>query len=125
MSDTPEPADAERSESAAAPDASAPGSAGSSPPAEPDDAAPVAVDAAAGISPKEFLRLVGIGAAIGIPAALVAAGFLALVNVAEDWLWKDLPDALGQSEPPWYLVMGLPVVGAVIVLVARRMLPGN
>ena len=33
-----------------------------------------------------YLRLVLLGAVIGIPAALVAAGFLALVHVLEDWL---------------------------------------
>ena len=63
-----------------------------------------------------YLRLVLYAALIGIPAALVAAGFLALVHVVEDWLWTDLPDALGATEPPWYLVLGLPVVGALVVL---------
>lgn len=73
----------------------------------------------------DFLRLIAIGAAIGIPAALVAAGFLALVNTCEDWLWTDLPDALGHDEPPWYLVVGLPAVGALLVLAGRRLLPGD
>ena len=72
-----------------------------------------------------YLRLIGLGALIGLPAALVAAGFLALVHEAEDWLWHDLPDALGHSSPPWYLIVGLPVVGAAIVLAARRLLPGD
>jgi H+/Cl- antiporter ClcA len=73
----------------------------------------------------EYLRLVLYGALIGIPAALVAAGFLAFVHVLEGWLWTDLPKALGTSTPPWYLVLGLPVVGAGIVVVARRFLPGD
>ena len=47
-----------------------------------------------------YLRLIGLGALIGLPAALVAAGFLALVHELEDWLWHDLPDALGHSAPP-------------------------
>jgi H+/Cl- antiporter ClcA len=72
-----------------------------------------------------YLRLVLLGAAIGIPAALVAALFLAAVHEVEHWLWEDLPDALGASSPPWYLVMGLPVVGAVFVIVARAYLPGD
>ena len=57
---------------------------------------------------KEYLRLILLAALIGIPAALVAAGFLAFVNLLEDWLWTDLPKALGSSAPPWYLVLGLP-----------------
>ena len=74
---------------------------------------------------RAFLRLILIGAVIGIPAALVAAGFLALVNWVEDLLWTDLPRQLGLSAPPWYLVLTLPVIGAVIVALSRRYLPGD
>jgi H+/Cl- antiporter ClcA len=76
-------------------------------------------------SGRTYLRLILLAAAIGIPAALVAAGFLALVHWLEDRLWTDLPDRLGYSSPPWFLVIGLPVVGAAIVIAARRLLPGD
>lgn len=66
-----------------------------------------------------------LGAAIGVPAALVAALFLALVHDLEHWLWHDLPDALGHSTAPWYLVVGIPVVGAAVVVAARLLLPGD
>ncbi len=72
-----------------------------------------------------YLKLVLIAAAIGIPAALVAALFLALVHELENLLWDDLPDQLGYDSPPAYLVIGLPVVGALIVILARRLLPGD
>jgi chloride channel protein, CIC family len=72
-----------------------------------------------------YLRLIGLGALIGIPAALLASVFLALVHLIEDLLWQDLPRLLGSEAPPWYLVVGLPVVGAAIVFVARRFLPGD
>ena len=62
---------------------------------------------------------------IGIPAALVAAAFLGLVDLVERLLWTDLPNALGESSPPWYLVVGLPVIGAVLVMLVRRFLPGD
>ena len=65
------------------------------------------------------------GALVGVPAALAAAGFLALVHELESWLWDDLPRSLGASSPPWYLVVGLPVAGAAVVLVARTLLPGT
>ncbi len=74
---------------------------------------------------RAYLRLVLLGAAIGVPAALVAALFLALVHDLHQWLWHDLPDALGHSSAPWYLVVGLPVVGAAVVVVARLLLPGD
>ena len=76
-------------------------------------------------SGRAYLHLVLLGAAIGIPAAVVAALFLALVHDLEHWLWHDLPDSLGHSSPPWYLVIGLPVVGAALVVGARLFLPGD
>jgi chloride channel protein, CIC family len=76
-------------------------------------------------SPGAFLRLVALGALIGIPAAFLAALLLAFVHDLEGWLWDDLPDALGYSSPPWFLVVGRPVVGAALVVVARRLLPGD
>ena len=39
-----------------------------------------APESAATVSPAAALRLVGLGALVGIPAALVAAGFLAAVH---------------------------------------------
>ena len=89
-----------------------------------DTAAP-----AAGAEPqldgKAYLRLIGIGAAVGIPAALVAVAFLGLVHYLEGWLWTDLPKAMGFSSPPWWMIVGLPVVGALLVWVARALLPGD
>src|SRR5689334_9714850 len=77
------------------------------------------------ISGGQYLRLVALAAAVGIPAALVAAVFLAVVHWIETWLWDDLPVMLGYTQPPWFLLIGLPVAGAVVVLVARRLLPGD
>jgi H+/Cl- antiporter ClcA len=77
------------------------------------------------LSGAQYLRLILTGALIGLPAAAVAAGFLAFVHEAEGWLWHDLPDALGYSSPPWFLVIGLPVAGAAVVIVARSFLPGD
>lgn len=73
----------------------------------------------------QYLGVVGLAAAIGIPAALLAALFLAFVHQCEHWLWTDLPSALGYSSPPWYLVIALPIVGAGVVWVARAGLPGD
>lgn len=47
-----------------------------------------------------YLRLVALGAVIGIPAALFAALFLAFVHDLEHWLWDDLPSSLGYTSPP-------------------------
>ena len=74
---------------------------------------------------RAYLKLVLLGAAIGIPAALLATVFLAVVHWLEDLLWTTLPAQLGVEEPPWYLLLLLPVVGAVVVALARRFLPGD
>ena len=71
------------------------------------------------------LRLVVLGGVLGVPAALLAAVFLAVVHWVEHWLWTDLPHDLGTKAPPWYLVIGLPVVGAAVCAVARTLLPGD
>jgi chloride channel protein, CIC family len=71
------------------------------------------------------LRLVALGALVGIPCAAAAAVFLGLVHELQHWLWTDLPHDLGESGPPWYLVLGLPVAGGVIVWAARTFLPGD
>jgi H+/Cl- antiporter ClcA len=76
-------------------------------------------------SATEYLRLVGIAALIGVPAALAAALFLALIHSLEEWLWTELPASLGYAAPPWYFVLGLPVLGALLVVVARAFLPGD
>jgi len=74
---------------------------------------------------RRTLRLVGLGALVGLPAALVAALFIAVVHELEHWLWHDLPERLDASGPPWYLVLGLPLAGACVVLAARTLLPGD
>ena len=51
-------------------------------------------------SATEYLRLVGIAALIGVPSALAAALFLALIHALEDWLWTELPASLGYAAPP-------------------------
>ena len=71
------------------------------------------------------LRLVVVGGVLGVPAALLAAVFLAVVHELEHWLWTDLPHDLGTKTPPWYLVIGLPVVGAAVCVLARSLLPGD
>ena len=50
-----------------------------------------------GLTGAAYLRLVALGALVGIPAGLVAALFLGLVHELQHVLWTDLPDALGGS----------------------------
>ncbi|KRF34144.1 chloride channel protein [Nocardioides sp. Soil805] len=62
---------------------------------------------------------------IGIPVALVAWGFLALVTVLQDWVWHDLPQDLGWERPAaWYCVVVLGL-GGLLVGVVVAVLPGR
>ena len=72
-----------------------------------------------------LLRLIAFGAIIGIPAALISLAFFTAVHYLEHFLWTDLPSALGEATTPAYLVVGLPVVGALIVAGGRLFLPGD
>ena len=74
---------------------------------------------------RDYLRLLGLGALIGVPAAVVAIAFLSLVHWLEHWLWVSLPASMGLSTPPWWLIVALPVVGAVLVWAASTFLPGH
>ena len=69
------------------------------------------------IEGRSYLRLVGLGALIGVPAAALAAVFVAVVHELEDWIWPD--------SPAWYLVIGLPIVGGALCALARGLLPGD
>src|SRR6476659_6735358 len=94
-------------------------------PSGPAAAAPSAPGGPPAIRPDQYLRAIGMAALMGIPAALVGFGFLWLVHVVQHWLWDSVPHALNRSEPPWWLVVFLPAVGGAIVLLARRLLPGD
>jgi H+/Cl- antiporter ClcA len=91
----------------------------------PATAPPAAAPAAPALDPKLFLRLIVLGALIGVPAALAAALFQAAVHEGQDLLWTSLPQRMGRSSPPWYLVVFLPAVGGAIVWAARKFLPGD
>src|SRR4051794_1217109 len=94
-------------------------------PATPADRRPAApAPTAPLVPPRQLAGLALLGALVGLPAGLVAFLFITVVHELEHWLWTDLPDALGVDEPPWYLLIGLPLAGALIVLLARR-LPGD
>ena len=79
---------------------------------------------ASAVPTRDLARLTLLGALVGLPAGLVAFAFVGVVHLLQTLLWDTLPTALGRDSPPWYLVLGLPVVGAVLVAAARA-LPGD
>lgn len=70
------------------------------------------------------LRLTGLGLVIGVLASGAATLFVAVEHQLIHQLWTELPLALGTAAPPWWLVIGLPTIGAALTLLAVR-LPGG
>jgi H+/Cl- antiporter ClcA len=74
---------------------------------------------------RSYLILLGLAAVLGVPISAAAFGFLALVAQLQQWLFSDLPRALGLgSEPLWWPLPLLAIAGVLVALTIRY-LPGN
>src|SRR5215216_5821499 len=62
---------------------------------------------------------------VGLLVSAVAYGFLALVNGLQDWLFTDLPRALGFDGGPWWWPLPLLALAGVLVGLTIRYLPGR
>lgn len=82
------------------------------------------MDLTATVRSPGYLKLLIFAGLIGIPISLAALGFMTVVQLGETWLWHDLPNALGTSGPPWWLVIAIPLVAGIPVALARK-LPGD
>ncbi len=69
------------------------------------------------------MRALVLAAVLGILGALGATLLMAFIDSAEEWVWRDLPEALGFTELPYWWVVVAMLVGAGIVALAWR-LPG-
>jgi H+/Cl- antiporter ClcA len=72
-----------------------------------------------------YLKLLAFAAIIGVPVAVVAYGFLWLVDELQDWLYTDLPGDLGFDDvPAWWPLPLLALAGLLAGLTIRH-LPGR
>lgn len=88
------------------------------------DASPVAATPA--IPPRQFLALLGLAAVIGLVVSLAAFGFLELVHYIPQWVYEDLPDAVGYDDgaPLWWYLPVCAFAGLVVAFAIVR-LPGR
>jgi H+/Cl- antiporter ClcA len=74
---------------------------------------------------RRYVGLLVLAAILGVPISAVAYGFLALVNGLQDWLFTDLPRALGFDGGPWWWPLPLLALAGVLVGLTIRYLPGR
>ena len=73
---------------------------------------------------KRFVSLLVLAAVVGVVASLAAWGFLELINLTQDGVYQDLPDALGfDSAPLWWSLPVLAIAGVISAYAIKRM-PG-
>src|SRR6516225_1281167 len=87
------------------------------PPAPPD---PMAV-----LRSRAYVGLLVVAAVLGVPIAVAAYGFLALVNYLQKELFTHLPHGLGFSTAPAWWPLPMLVIGGVLAALAIRYLPGD
>jgi H+/Cl- antiporter ClcA len=82
-------------------------------------------DAEAQLRSPAYARLLVLAAIIGAPISAAAYFFLHLVNVLQDWVYTDLPRALGFATAPlWWPLPMLGIAGVLVGLTIQH-LPGN
>lgn len=64
------------------------------------------------------------GALVGLVAGAGASLFVAINHHLTHLLWHGLPEAMGLEAAPWWLVLSLPIIGAVLTWLATH-LPGH
>lgn len=69
-------------------------------------------------------RLCALALGVGVVAGAAAYGYVALQHEVTHWLWHVLPGYAGFTEAPWWMVLLLPVVGALLTFATFR-LPGH
>jgi H+/Cl- antiporter ClcA len=72
-----------------------------------------------------YLKLLVLAGLIGVPVSAAAYGFLKLVDELQEVAFKDLPDALGFSQPPAWWPLPVVALSGVLVALAIIYLPGT
>jgi H+/Cl- antiporter ClcA len=94
-------------------------------PEAPPAAAPSIPDPSSLIRSTQYRRLLIVAALIGVVVSFASWCFLELLHYVQQWVYVNLPDALGyKTAPNWWPLPVLAVAGVLIALAVTR-LPGN
>jgi H+/Cl- antiporter ClcA len=74
---------------------------------------------------RQYIALLVLSALLGVPISAASYGFLVLVHYIQQWVYHDLPQALGWSDSPRWWPVPVLVVAGLIVGTAIRFLPGG
>ena len=90
----------------------------------PEAAAPPQ-DPAAQVPPRQLLSLLVLAAIVGVVVSIAAFCFLEAVHWTTEWVYDDLPDALGfDGVPVWWPLPVLFIAGLIVAFAILRM-PGR
>jgi H+/Cl- antiporter ClcA len=82
-------------------------------------------DALAALRQRSYLKLLLLAAVLGVPITIVAYGLLYLFHAIPQWVYTDLPRAVGLNpRPAWWPLLPMVVAGLVVGAVIRY-LPGK
>jgi H+/Cl- antiporter ClcA len=84
-----------------------------------------APDPAAILRSRRYVGLLVLAAILGVPISAAAYGFLALVAKLQEWIFTDLPNALGFDGTPLWWPLPLLTLAGVLVALTIQYLPGN
>jgi H+/Cl- antiporter ClcA len=86
---------------------------------------PPGPDPMAVLRSRGYVRLLVLAAVLGVPISAAAYGFLALLTGLQEWVFTDLPEALGfDAAPLWWPLPPLALAGLLVGLTIRS-LPGR
>ena len=90
-----------------------------------EGSAPPPLDVDAVLRSRGFTKLLVLSALIGILVSLASWGFLEVIHGIQQWVYEDLPSALGfASVPQWWPLPTLLLAG-ILIAVAIARLPGR
>lgn len=71
-----------------------------------------------------YWKLLALAGLLGLPISIIALLYMNLVDWLMQLVWWELPTALGESQPPVWMLLAFPVLAGFGVALARK-LPGD